>query len=416
MGLSLRGTLRPQRRAPAFVVKGHEILGGGRRGASTPRASCPCTRRARGLGAAPARPSSTSWRRCAPAAGPAAGGLRVRERPARPGRRGHGHARAAHAPRGAPRRASASCSRSCSSCSSACCSTSGEQQAAARAGPAGRRASRRSVPRRPALRADRRTSWRRSPRSTPTCRATGRCAGCCRATSAPARRWSPSTPAARGRERPPGRAHGAHRDARRAAPRDDGAAARPARALRAAHRRLTAAERREALAASPSGEPRVVVGTHALLQGDVAFAEPRRCWSSTSSTASASCSATSWRGARPRRPHAARAVHDGHADPAHAGAHLLRRPRRHRHRRRPGRPHAGRHPAGGRGRRDAGYDFVRKQLDKGRQAYVVCPRSRSPSRFESPAAVAEAERLPAGPFRDYARGGAARPDEVGGPR
>ena len=38
----------------------------------------------------------------------------------------------------------------------------------------------------------------------------------------------------------------------------------------------------------------IVVGTHALLQEDVALRRPRACWSSTSSTASASSSATRW--------------------------------------------------------------------------------------------------------------------------
>ena len=52
-------------------------------------------------------------------------------------------------------------------------------------------------------------------------------------------------------------------------------------------------------------------------------------------------------------------------------------------------------------KREIGYDFVRKQIDKGRQVYVVCPLIEESEALESAAALAEAERLAAGPFERY---------------
>ncbi len=51
-------------------------------------------------------------------------------------------------------------------------------------------------------------------------------------------------------------------------------------------------------------------------------------------------------------------------------------------------------------RREDGYDFVKRQLAKGRQAYVVCPAIDESESIDAATAVAEAERLQAGPFRD----------------
>ena len=50
--------------------------------------------------------------------------------------------------------------------------------------------------------------------------------------------------------------------------------------------------------------------------------------------------------------------------------------------------------------RETGYRFVREQLEKGRQVYVVCPAIDESESFDATTAVAEAERLQAGPFRD----------------
>jgi len=51
-------------------------------------------------------------------------------------------------------------------------------------------------------------------------------------------------------------------------------------------------------------------------------------------------------------------------------------------------------------RRESGYGFVREQLAKGRQVYVVCPAIDESEAFDATTAVAEAQRLQTGPFRD----------------
>ena len=52
-------------------------------------------------------------------------------------------------------------------------------------------------------------------------------------------------------------------------------------------------------------------------------------------------------------------------------------------------------------RREQGYEFVRRQLRKGRQAYVVCPAIDESESISAATAVAEAERLRTGEFRDF---------------
>ncbi len=166
--------------------------------------------------------------------------------------------------------------------------------------------------------------------------------------------------------------------------------------------RLTAAERRAALGRIASGEAHIVVGTHALIQGDVAFRD----------LAVVVVDEQHRFGVVQRDEMARRATADG-GRPPHtlfmtatpiprtlaltfygdldvtviAGA------------------PAGRTPVATRlvseGRRAAGYAFVRKQLDRGRQAYVVCPLIEESEALQSAAAVAEAERLAASEFSAY---------------
>ena len=50
------------------------------------------------------------------------------------------------------------------------------------------------------------------------------------------------------------------------------------------------------------------------------------------------------------------------------------------------------------GQREMGYEFVRKQIAKGRQAYVVCPAIDESESISAATALAEAQRLQAGPF------------------
>ena len=134
----------------------------------------------------------------------------------------------------------------------------------------------------------------------------------------------------------------------------------------------------------------LVVGTHALIQEGVRVPRARRSASSTSSTASASCSAPrSPSCAAIRRPGAAHPGDDRDADPAHAGADDLRRPRRLAARRAAARPQAGAHPASSTRR-------ARKQLyDRVKRAPGARP--------------AGLHRLPAG--RGVREGGPARRDD-----
>ena len=114
-----------------------------------------------------------------------------------------------------------------------------------------------------------------------------------------------------------------------------------------------------------------------------------------------------------------RAGHDGHADSAHAGADGLRRSRR------LGDP---RHAAGpaARSRRSRSRnhgatrstDFVRRQLDAGRQAYVIYPLVEESEKVDLKAATEMADHLAHDVFPADPRRAAARPDEAGrqGPR
>ena len=108
---------------------------------------------------------------------------------------------------------------------------------------------------------------------------------------------------------------------------------------------MPAAERRAALGVIESGEPQIVVGTHALIQDAVVFGglelvvvdEQHRFGVEQRQTLAAK--------AEDERRQPPRAAHDRHADPAHAGADRLRRPRRLHPRRAAARTDAGRSPA-----------------------------------------------------------------------
>ncbi len=163
---------------------------------------------------------------------------------------------------------------------------------------------------------------------------------------------------------------------------------------------LTASQRRDALERIAGGATRLVIGTHALIQEDVAFErlgllvvdEQHRF------------------GVEQRDALVRRAEHRGHAPHV---LHMTATPI-------PrtlaltvygdldvtviaGAP-AGRQPVVTRlveeAQREVGYEFVRKQLAKGRQVYVVCPAIEESESIAAATAVAEAERLQAGPFRD----------------
>ena len=135
------------------------------------------------------------------------------------------------------------------------------------------------------------------------------------------------------------------------------------------------AARRAALLDVVSGEAGIVVGTHALLQDTVEFAdlglvvvdeqhrfgvEQRDALRSKAEVA------------------AARARHDGDADPAHRGDDGLRRPRgldADRAARRPVADRVARRAGGEKPHfLDRAWQRVREEVEAGHQAYVVCPR------------------------------------------
>ena len=138
-----------------------------------------------------------------------------------------------------------------------------------------------------------------------------------------------------------------------------------------------------------SGEAQIVVGTHALIQRDVAFAD----------LAVAVVDEQHRFGVEQRQALAglapAPAAHDGDADPADARAHGLRRAGRDRDREAAGEPEADHHAPGSapsaRARPTRGCACTSMP---GRQAYVVCPLIEASETRLARAAEEEAERLP----------------------
>jgi ATP-dependent DNA helicase RecG len=165
--------------------------------------------------------------------------------------------------------------------------------------------------------------------------------------------------------------------------------------------RLSAAERRAALARIAAGEADVVIGTHALIQGDVAFADlavvvvdeqhrfgvVQRDEMGRRAAAGGRAPHALYMTATPI-PRTLALTFYGDLDvTVIAGAPAGRTPvatKLYSERTRP-----------------AGYEFLRRQLDRGRQSYVVCPLIDESEALQSAAAVAEAERLRAGELRAY---------------
>jgi ATP-dependent DNA helicase RecG len=165
--------------------------------------------------------------------------------------------------------------------------------------------------------------------------------------------------------------------------------------------RLTAAERRAALARIAAGEAQVVVGTHALLQEDVSFRSlavvvvdeqhrfgvSQRDELARRNAGAGTAPHTLYMTATPI-PRTLALTFYGDLDVTLIG----------------GSP-AGRRPVVTRlvpeSKRALGYGLVRKQLDKGRQAYVVCPLIDESEALATAAALAEAERLRDGELHGY---------------
>ena len=104
---------------------------------------------------------------------------------------------------------------------------------------------------------------------------------------------------------------------------------------------LRAREPRPARAEIASGEAQIAVGTHALIQEEVAFHDLAVAVVDEQHRFGVEQRRGAGRGPLPARP-----AHDGDADPAHARAHRLRRPRGERDRAAAGEPQADRHGLG----------------------------------------------------------------------
>src|SRR5204862_3159157 len=164
-----------------------------------------------------------------------------------------------------------------------------------------------------------------------------------------------------------------------------------------------AARRRDALGRLASGELAMVVGTHALLEPDVAFAGLAVCVVDEQHRFGVRQRAgLDDKGPGERAPHVVHMT----ATPiprtlsltayGDLDATVLRE------------LPAGRKPVDtwvvGEEKRAGAYEFIRERLREGRQAYVVCPlveQRAGRAKLEAKAAAEEAERLRAGEFRDF---------------
>ena len=157
-----------------------------------------------------------------------------------------------------------------------------------------------------------------------------------------------------------------------------------------------AGRRTDLLGKLASGELKLLVGTHALIEEAVEFDrlavavvdEQHRF-------------GVNQRRALDRKAPAGLAPHVLHMTatpiPRTLAAHRLRRPRRHRPARAPGRPAPDRDVRGRAPTRERAraYERIREELDAGRQAFVVCPLVEESEVLQARAATAEYERLQA---------------------
>jgi ATP-dependent DNA helicase RecG len=161
-----------------------------------------------------------------------------------------------------------------------------------------------------------------------------------------------------------------------------------------------AARRREALARLASGELAMVVGTHALIEPDVAFKRLAVCVVDEQHRFGVrQRAALDAKGPEEAAPHALHMT----ATPiprtlsltayGDLDATVLRE------------LPAGRKPVDtwvvGEEKRAGAYEFIRERLREGRQAYVVCPLVEGSEKLEAKAAAHEADRLRAGEFADF---------------
>jgi ATP-dependent DNA helicase RecG len=161
-----------------------------------------------------------------------------------------------------------------------------------------------------------------------------------------------------------------------------------------------AARRREALGRLGSGELGIVVGTHALIEGDVAFERLAVCVVDEQHRFGvrqrAALDAKGPGGMAPHTLHmTATPIPRTLSLTAYGDldATVLRE------------LPAGRKPVDtwvvGEEKRAGAYEFIRERLREGRQAYVVCPLVEGSEKLEAKAAAEEAERLRAAEFADF---------------
>ena len=162
-----------------------------------------------------------------------------------------------------------------------------------------------------------------------------------------------------------------------------------------------AGRRADLLGKLRTGELKLIVGTHALIEEAVEFER----------LAVAVVDEQHRFGVRQRaaldaqgagRARAARPAHDRHADPAHAApgdfgaldvTALRELPK--------GRQPIVTHVVGGERERERAYERIREELRAGRQAFVVCPLVSESEALQARAATAEFERLQATEFADF---------------
>ena len=168
----------------------------------------------------------------------------------------------------------------------------------------------------------------------------------------------------------------------------------------------TAARRADVLGKLASGELALVVGTHALIEPDVAFArlgvavvdEQHRF--GVRQRAALDAKGPSGDGVHPLTPHVLHMTATPiprtlalveHGDLDHTV--LTQLPR--------GRRPIETHVAAGERERARAYERIREELRAGRQAFVVCPLVEESEQLQAKAARAEFERLRDGEFRDF---------------
>jgi ATP-dependent DNA helicase RecG len=161
-----------------------------------------------------------------------------------------------------------------------------------------------------------------------------------------------------------------------------------------------AARRRETLARLASGELGLVVGTHALIEPDVAFASLAVCVVDEQHRFGVSQrAALDAKGPGEAAPHVLHMTATPIPRTLSLTAYgdldatvIAELP-------------AGRRPVStwvvGEDKRAGAYEFIRERLREGRQAYVVCPLVSDSEQLQAKAADAEAERLRKGEFREF---------------